>query len=123
MPVNRHFFDNVHSFTSNIGPNLPGEQTKNTQINMDHLLETGQLIGRKHYAYIAGRSARWQARHVPAYIREHLMVPYYFAPGTAPGSLSLWVIQIPLVAGEKVHFLRSAELHEKEVTQIPPGPE
>ncbi|MEZ0484300.1 hypothetical protein [Fibrella aquatica] len=89
---------------------------------MDQQFENGLTVGQKHFAQIQAKGSRWISRHVPAYIREHLMVPYYFAPGTVPGLLYLWVIQTPIAEDEKVHFLRFAELHEKDIAQIPPRP-
>lgn len=65
-------------------------------------LNLGKELGKKHFAQINAMSPRWRSRFVPAYIREHLYVPYYL---TEDGDEQvLYVIQYPL-QGERVSFL------------------
>lgn len=88
---------------------------------MDQQFEIGQTVGRKHFARIREKGSRWMNRRVPAYIRQHLMVPYYFAPGSTDASLGLWVIQYPITDDEKVHFVRYANdviANEESITQV-----
>lgn len=69
---------------------------------MEEQFKMGKELGKKHFAQIDVMSSRWKSRCVPAYIREHLYVPYYL---TEEGSEQvLYVIQFPLT-GEKVSFL------------------
>lgn len=70
--------------------------------------ETGMAVGHKHFARITAKGSRWQSRNVPAYIRQHLMVPYYYTHDELANSLVLWVIQSPIDDDEKVHFVRFA---------------
>ena len=76
--------------------------------------ETGKELGRKHLAKINAQSERWKNRCIPAYIREHLLVPYYVTE--EGGVQTLYVIQYPLVGG-RVSFLLLAE---GDKTEPPP---
>lgn len=89
---------------------------------MDQQFVTGQTVGLKHFARIQAKGSRWMGRHVPAYIREHLLVPYYIAPDVASSSTVLWVIQFPVASHEKVHFVRFAVRPDEEVTSLPDYP-
>jgi hypothetical protein len=64
--------------------------------------EEGKELGRKHLAKINAQSGRWKNRCIPAYIREHLLVPYYLTE--EGGVTTLYVIQYPLDGG-RVSFL------------------
>ncbi|WP_375445745.1 hypothetical protein [uncultured Fibrella sp.] len=89
---------------------------------MDQLFANGQTVGLKHFARIRAKGSRWMGRNVPAYIREHLMVPYYFAPDVDNSVLVMWVIQYPIADGERVHFVRFADRPDEEVTSLPDYP-
>jgi len=69
---------------------------------MGDKFKVGRELGKKHLTQIDAMSSRWKNRCIPAYIRDHLYVPYYL---TEEGSEQvLYVIQYPL-AGDKVSFL------------------
>lgn len=69
---------------------------------MQDQFKMGRELGKKHYAQINAMSERWKNRHIPAYIRGCLFVPYYI---TEEGDEQvMYVIQYPLGDG-KVSFL------------------
>ncbi|WP_211235319.1 hypothetical protein [Runella zeae] len=73
---------------------------------MQNEFARGMELGRKHLSAIMKRGAKWQNRHIPIYIRENLMYPFFI---TEVGTEEyLYVIQAPLNDTEKVHFLQFA---------------
>jgi hypothetical protein len=82
--------------------------------------KSGMELGRKHHTKIATMSDRWKNRKVPACIRaSNLLVPYYVVEEN--GEYCLYVIQFPILASDKVHFLkfaRSGINEEEESPQI-----
>lgn len=71
---------------------------------MNNTFKNGTLLGRKHYAEIISKSDRWKSRHIPVQIREHLLKPFYISEDSE-GRLTLFIIQLPILNREKVHFI------------------
>ncbi len=85
---------------------------------MGNQFATGIELGRKHLSAIMKRGNKWQNRHIPIYIREHLLRPYYI---TEKDSFEeLHIIQMPVLEGEKVQFLLFAKRpRDEEPAKIP----
>jgi hypothetical protein len=85
---------------------------------MEKQFATGIELGRKHLSAILTRGAKWQNRHIPIYIRENLLCPFYI---TERGKFEeLHIIQMPVLEGEKVRFLLFAQRpRDENPSQIP----
>ena len=85
---------------------------------MEKQFAVGIELGRKHLSAILKRGTKWQNRHIPIYIRENLLRPFYI---TERGPIEeLHVIQMPVLEGEKVRFLLFAQRpRDEESTKIP----
>ena len=85
---------------------------------MQNEFARGKELGRKHLAAIMQRGTKWQNRHIPIYIRENLLFPFFI---TEFGNEEhLYVIQAPVNDSEKVHFLHFARRPRDESnSQIP----
>ena len=85
---------------------------------MEKKFAEGIELGRKHLSAILKRGTKWQNRHIPIYIRENLLRPFYI---TERGTFEeLHIIQMPVLEGEKVRFLLFAQKpRDEESTQIP----
>lgn len=70
---------------------------------MEELFHTGKELGRKAHARIMEQGKRWHSRHIPQWIRDYMLVPYYVA--NVNGVDQLFIIQYPLTPEEKVHFV------------------
>jgi hypothetical protein len=55
------------------------------------------------YEKIHGRGKKWMDRHIPIYIKQNLMIPWYITPGEN-GQNRLFVIRYPINERAKVHF-------------------
>ena len=76
-------------------------------------------LGREHHAHILKRGSKWKNRHIPIFIRENLMVPYYITQNGA--YLELWIISYPIGVNDKVSFVRFATA-SYEASEIYVGP-
>lgn len=85
---------------------------------MENQFDAGIELGRKHLSAIMQRGSKWQNRHIPIYIRENLLRPFFI---TESGKLEeLYIIQMPILEGEKVRFLLFAQRpRDEEPSQIP----
>jgi hypothetical protein len=85
---------------------------------MEKQFAVGIELGRKHLSAILMRGTKWQNRHIPIYIRENLLRPFYI---TERGPIEeLHIIQMPVLEGEKVRFLLFAQRpRDEEPSQIP----
>ena len=84
---------------------------------MENQFAVGIELGRKHLSAIMQRGVKWQSRHIPIFIRENLLRPFYI---TECGTFEeLYVIQMPLLEGEKVRFMLFAQRpRDEESPQI-----
>lgn len=73
---------------------------------MDKTFQLGIEMGKAHYAKIVDKGDRWKSRFIPVYIRQSLMIPYYITD--VNGSQTLFIIQYPVNANEKVLFITYA---------------
>lgn len=74
---------------------------------MENQFAAGIELGRKHLSAIMQRGSKWQTRHIPIYIRENLLRPFFI---TEHGGIEeLHIIQMPVLEGEKVRFLLFAQ--------------
>lgn len=85
---------------------------------MENQFAVGIELGRKHLSAIMQRGSKWQNRHIPIYIRENLLRPFFI---TESGKFEeLYIIQMPILEGEKVRFLLFAQRpRDEEPSQIP----
>jgi len=72
------------------------------------IFNKGIELGRERHAHISERGAKWKARNIPIFIRDHLMVPYYITENGA--NLELWIINYPMGVNDKVDFVLFATL-------------
>jgi hypothetical protein len=85
---------------------------------MEKQFAVGKELGRKHFTAILKRGAKWQSRHIPLYIREHLLRPFFITEYN--GKEELYIIQMPVVENEKVGFLLFAtQARNEEPSKIP----
>lgn len=84
---------------------------------MENQFAVGIELGRKHLSAILQRGSKWQSRHIPIYIRENLLKPFYV---TEHGKFEeLYIIQMPVIEGEKVRFmLFSQRPRDEESPQV-----
>lgn len=74
---------------------------------MENQFAAGIELGRKHLSAIMQRGSKWQNRHIPIYIRENLLRPFFITEHS--GIEELHIIQMPVLEGEKVRFLLFAQ--------------
>ena len=65
---------------------------------------TGKELGRKHHAEALKKGKRWQSRNIPKWIIDNsLLVPFFTTE--FEGRECLYIFQMPITTGEKVHFI------------------
>jgi hypothetical protein len=74
------------------------------------LFRLGAKLGRKHFELINARGGKWKDRHVPIFIRQNLMIPWYITIDQA-GKQILFVIQYPERGKGKVCFVNIESIH------------
>lgn len=72
------------------------------------IFNKGIQLGREQYTHIRKRGSKWKSRHIPVFIRKHLMVPYYLIESGA--NYELWIINYPMDENGKVAFVLFATL-------------
>ncbi|MPR36551.1 hypothetical protein [Salmonirosea aquatica] len=78
--------------------------------------QEGVEAGKAAYSRIMGRGRKWQARRIPIYIRENLLVPYYI---TYEGEfLLLHVVKYPEQESEKVSYEVAVRLKINETAAL-----
>lgn len=64
----------------------------------------GRELGRKHYAEALKKGKRWQSRNIPKWMFDNtLLVPFFTTE--VEGKEYLYIFQMPIATGEKVHFI------------------
>lgn len=67
------------------------------------IINKGIELGRERHAHILERGSKWKSRHIPVFIREHLLVPYYITENGP--NIELWIIEFPMGISSKVSFV------------------
>jgi hypothetical protein len=70
---------------------------------MNNIFNNGIELGRKHYAHLQKKGKRWKSRNIPKWMLDSIFVPYYITE--LDGNRHLYIIQMPIVEGEKAHYL------------------
>ncbi len=71
---------------------------------MQRNFEIGIEVGKKNFDAINRKPKRWKSRFIPKWIQDNLYVSHYFTE-LDDGSIKLFIIQFPLLKGEKAHFI------------------
>ena len=83
----------------------------------------GVELGKMHLTAIQKKGKKWHTRHIPIFIRENLICPYYITENSDLVQ-ELFVIQMPIRKGDKVCFLLFAQrIRDENNSQIPYHPE
>ncbi|KAB7728017.1 hypothetical protein F5984_19880 [Rudanella paleaurantiibacter] len=64
----------------------------------------GMALGQALFVQLDRRGSKYRSRFVPAYIRQHLWLPWYLT--RVGDEMQLYIIQPPNEQHAKVHFVR-----------------